>query len=217
MTTDLIDAVKAKDADRARAVAAERPDLRLTRDEDGLLPATHALYRGQDDLARELLPDDGELTVFEAASFGRAERVAELLDADSSLIGGWSPDGFTVLHLALFSGSDATVRTVLDHGPDLEAPSRSSVARDVRPLHTAAFVRRPDLAAMLIDAGADANSRESGGFTPLHAAAENGDAEMVRVLLSRGADRALTDDSGRTAADLARARDAVEVTALLGG
>ncbi|MDQ3880639.1 MAG: ankyrin repeat domain-containing protein [Chloroflexota bacterium] len=214
---DLIEAIKAGDTDRARAIARARPELRSLRDDDGLLPATEALYRGQDALARDLLPGDGELSVFEAATFARDDRLGELLASEPDVVRGWSPDGFTLLHLALFSGSPDTVRRVLAAGADLEAPSRSSVARGVRPIHTAAFVSRADLGALLIDAGADVDGREAGGFTALHAAAENADVEMVRLLLSRGADPRLTDDRGRTAADIAREKGAREVEEVLRG
>jgi uncharacterized protein len=204
VATKLVEAVKSKDADRARALAAADPDLLKTRDEEGLLPAIHALYRGQEDLARDLLPPDADLSIHEAASFGRHERVAELLDRDPGLVREWSADGFTALHLALFSGSEPTVRAVLARDPDIEAPSRSSVAVDVRPIHTAVFIRKVRLAEVLLEAGADVNSRESGGSTPLHAAAENGDIEMARLLLARGADPRLADDQGRTPVDIAR-------------
>jgi ankyrin repeat protein len=216
MTSELVEAVKASDATGAKALAAAHPDLIRARDEEGLLPAVHALYRGQADLARDLLPSDAELSIFEAATFGRAERVTELLEEDPGLAREWSPDGFTVLHLALFSGSEPTVRAVLDRDPDLEAASRSSVAKMVRPIHTAVFVRNVGLAQLLLDAGVDVNGPESGGATPLHAAAQNGDLEMARLLLARGADPGVRDDQGRTPGDLARESEVPDLLVLFG-
>lgn len=216
MTSELVEAVKSSDAERAKALAAAQPDLIRARDEEGLLPAVHALYRGQADLARDLLPPDIELSIFEAATFGRAERVSDLLEKDPGLAREWSPDGFTVLHLALFSGSEPTVRAVLDHGPDVEAASRSSVAKLVRPIHTAVFVRSVGLARLVLDAGADVNARESGGATPLHAVAQNDDLEMARLLLARGADPGLRDDQGRTPGDVARDSGAGDLLELFG-
>lgn len=70
-----------------------------------------------------------------------------------------------------------------------------------------------DLAAWLLDRGANVNSRSDAQsrHTALHSAAWNGDLEMVRLLLSRGADRTLRDEQyGGTAAGWART--AVEVT-----
>ena len=39
-----------------------------------------ALYRGDDERVSELLAGEPELNVFEAAAFGRTERLRELLD-----------------------------------------------------------------------------------------------------------------------------------------
>ncbi len=215
MSNALLRAVKERDADGARALASGDPDALLARDEAGLLPAVHALYRGDAVLARDLLPPDEHLSIFEAAMFARADRVRELLAADRDLARAWSPDGFTALHLAIFGGDAATAELLVEAGADIEAPSRSETARLVRPLHTAVFARQPALAVLLLDRGADPNARESGGFTPLHTATENEEIEMIRLLLARGADPASRSDDGRTAADIADARGAAEASAAL--
>ena len=213
MTNDLIRSVKDRDADGARAAAAGDPAALLTRDDEGLLPAVHALYRGDEALARDLLPPDGQLTVFEAAMFGRVDRVRALLAADPGLARAWSPDGFTALHLAIFGGDATIAELLLDAGSDVEAASRSETARLVRPLHTAVFARQPWLAILLLDRGADPNASESGGFTPLHTAVENGDPEVVRILLERGANPAARAEDGRTPVELAQASGDQDVVA----
>ena len=58
----------------------------------------------------------------------------------------------------------------------------------------------------LLEAGADADVRQQGGFTPLLAAAHADDAELARLLLDHGADRALAADDGRDAAGDGRRR-----------
>jgi ankyrin repeat protein len=55
---------------------------------------------------------------------------------------------------------------------------------------------------LLLDHGADPNTRGDGGFTAMHTAAQNGDAELERLLLDRGADPAAATDDGRTPEDL---------------
>jgi ankyrin repeat protein len=57
----------------------------------------------------------------------------------------------------------------------------------------------------LLEAGADPNVRQQGGYTPLHTAAHNDDAELARLLLDHGADPAVKTDDGQTAADMAGA------------
>jgi uncharacterized protein len=168
--------------------------------------AMQALYAG-DERASELLAPDGELSIFDAAAFGRAERVHRLLAADPAHATARSEDGFTPLHLAVFGRQKATVRALIEHGADVNALSSGSIAR-VPPLGTSAFVRSVSMARLLLDAGADVNGRGEGGFTALHAAAQNGDEELIRLLLERGADPELATDDDRRPADLA-ANDAI--------
>ena len=97
---------------------------------------------------------DEELPAYEAAAFGRVDRLQALLDADPAAATSWSPDGFTALHLAIFGGSEEAVRLLLDRGADPNMLATSDIAH-VRPLGTAAFVGRPDLEKILLDAGAD--------------------------------------------------------------
>jgi ankyrin repeat protein len=117
-------------------------------------PALQALYDGDRDRAETLVAPDAELPAYEAAAFGRIERLRRLLDDDPAEAGSWSPDGFTPLHLAIFGGSEEAVRLLLERGADPNALATSDIAR-VRPLGTAAFVGRPDLEKILLEAGAD--------------------------------------------------------------
>jgi ankyrin repeat protein len=63
--------------------------------------------------------------------------------------------------------------------------------------------------------GADPNRQQEGGWTPLHAAAQSGDPELVTLLLTHGAQPEIANDEGKTAADLAAAKEHIAVLALL--
>ena len=165
--------------------------------------ALEALYAGDRERALRLLPPDGELSVFEAAAFGREARLEGLLAADPSLATAFSDDGFTALHLAVFGEQEGAARVLLAHGADVDAVATSEIAR-VTPLGTAAFVRSVPLARRLLDAGADVNRAGGDGFTALHSAAQSGDEPLVRLLLERGADPSLAAADGRRPADLVR-------------
>jgi uncharacterized protein len=116
--------------------------------------ALHALYQGDRERADQLSAPDDELPVYEAAAFGRIARLRQLLDEDPANANAWSPDGFTALHLAIFGGNEEAVRLLVERGADVDALATAEIAR-VRPLGTAAFVGRPDLEQILLDAGAD--------------------------------------------------------------
>lgn len=148
--------------------------------------ALEALYAGDAEKARKLLPPDDRLTVFEAAAFGRVEALRRILDDDPALAAAFSEDGFTALHLAVFGKQQETARLLIERGADVDALATGSIAR-VRPLGTAAFVRSVPLARLLLDAGADVNGAGQGGFTALDSAKQSGDEELVGLLRERGA------------------------------
>jgi uncharacterized protein len=148
--------------------------------------ALQALYEGDEARARALLPPDDELSVFEAAAFGRADRLRTLLTEDPSQALAFSDDGFTALHLAVFGEQEEAARILVEHGADVDIRSIAAFAR-VPPLGTAAFVRSLALARLLLDAGADVNATSAEGFTALDTALENGDEELARLLRERGA------------------------------
>jgi uncharacterized protein len=172
--------------------------------------ALQALYRGDAERASELLGPDESLSAPEAAAFGRSDRLRQLLEADPRNANAWSDDGFSALHLAIFGGQEESAQLLMESGADLEALSRNENVV-VRPLHTAAFVRSPALATILLDAGADPNSRAEHGFTALHSAAQNGDVELARLLVDRGADPSLTTEDGKTPADYASSDEMSEI------
>jgi uncharacterized protein len=150
-------------------------------------PVLEALYAGERARAEEL-GAESELDVFEAAALGEAARLEELLRAETALVRAWSPDGFTALHYASFFGSPEAIRLLLAAGADLEAPARNGeFAPEARPLHSAVAAGRADTAEALLEAGADPNARQHGGFTPLMAAEQAGNLELAELLIRHGA------------------------------
>ncbi|MDP9307060.1 MAG: ankyrin repeat domain-containing protein [Actinomycetota bacterium] len=143
-----------------------------------------ALYRGDDDSARELAKS-AELDVFEAAALGDAARLRELLGADSKLAHARSDDDFTALHYAAFFDGPETALLLVDHGADVNAFADNELG--VHPLNSAVAAGRLEVAAILLKHGADPNATTRGGFTPLDAARQNGDEKLAELLRSHGA------------------------------
>ena len=75
----------------------------------------------------------------------------------------------------------------------------------MRPLHSAAAAGDAESARLLLEAGADPDARQAGGFTALQAAAQRDDEALAALLLRHGADPALRNDEGADAEGIARA------------
>jgi CubicO group peptidase (beta-lactamase class C family) len=103
------------------------------------------------------------------------------------------------IHMAALQGDTEAVRRAIAAGADLNQRD----AYGSTPLLVAATFGRIEVARALIAAGADLRLKDRQGSTPLHVAAFLGHPELVRAMVDAGADRYATNDSGRTARDLA--------------
>ena len=151
-----------------------------------------ALYAGDRDRVDEFLAADPTLDVFEAAAFGRAERLRELLDEDPSRANEFADDGFHPLGLACFFGHLDAARLLLDRGADVNALSTNEHVQTAA-IHAAAAAvgdeaMRYGLVKLALEHGADPNLRQGGGFRAIDAARQNGDARVEELLLEHGAE-----------------------------
>ena len=162
-----------------------------------------ALYRRLPDLARELADaGGGPRDLLEAAALGDVQAMSELLEAGDGGIDVRSPDGFSPLHYAAYFRRAEAVSLLLERGADAEAVALNPTR--VRPIHSAAAAGDAGIVRRLLEAGAEPDPQQEGGFTPLMSAALHGHMEMAELLLEAGADPGREADDGRSAAAMAR-------------
>ena len=213
--TALVAAITAGDVDAVRELLREDRALAGARDGSGLPVLLLALFHQQRAVADVLLEAEPQLGVLEAAAAGHTGRLSELLDADPDAIAQRTPEGFTALGLAAFLGGPEAVRVLLEHGADADDDADNPFG--VRPLHAASAAHDHETLRLLLEAGADPNLAQRGGFVPLHTAAHTDDVEMARLLLDHGADPTLTADDGRDARRMAADDGSARVAGLLAG
>ncbi|CAM3726516.1 Ankyrin [Deinococcus saxicola] len=219
MTTEaekeLFLAIRANDAGAVRELVGQDRALLTALSPMGVSPVLFAAYYHHPEMARVLVQEGAALNIFEAAAIGEPGRVRELLDADSALLNAVSHDGFSPLGLASFFGQEEVAALLLTRGADANTVSQNAMR--VQPLHSAMGGNHTHLARKLLEAGADVNAVQNGGFTPLMGAAQNGNAELVRLLLLHGAVPGTVNEDGLSAADLAQEESHGEVQILLAG
>lgn len=199
MREALFEAIAKGEREKVRGMLARDPSLLRARQEGGPTTLLWALYNGQAGLVAEIEARGYELDVSEAIALGRRDVFQRLFDPAE--VNGCSPDGYTLLGLAVFFSQPEIARQLMDHGADPSLAAKNETG--FTPLHAAAARRDTAMVIELLRRGADARAKASGGFTPLHTALAHGEREMARALMAAGADMGAKNDEGKTPADLA--------------
>lgn len=205
MPTDpaaLLAAIKADDASRLAALLAADPAALATTGPKGESLLLLCAYAGAKSAAAALRARGAPVNAFEAAALGDAAALERLLEADPANAEGFSPDGWTALHLAAFFGHGEAASLLMGHGAGVDTLSWNATANT--PLHAAIAAGRTEMARYFLAHGSDPN-RECAGWTPLQLAAGGGKGDIVDLLLDAGADKAFSNANG-TAAAVAAAR-----------
>jgi len=199
---EILKAARSGDAAKVKQLLEQDPRLIAARDPLGNTALILAVNSGHDEIAELLLGAGVQPDIYEAASIGRTELVAQLLSDDPSLLDSYSPEGFTALALAGHFGHIETLEFLISRGGNINAVSKHPM--NVTPLHAALFGRRVEAAKIMVAAGADVRPKRGGsgwpraGWTALHYCAGYGFAELVEPLIERGADINALDDEGKT-------------------
>lgn len=197
------------------ALLAEEPAAARARDAQGVSVLMWSVYARQPEITECLRAAVGDLDVFEAAALGDCARLTEIVSADAMQVWAVSGDGWTPLHLAAAFAGPAAVKLLLEHGAHAHQYSRNPQHNQA--LHAAiALGDSEETIRLLLEANADVNAVQAGGFTPLHQAAAAGRADLVRLLLANGARTDMRCDQGKLPADYARERAHTAVLEALG-
>ena len=202
---DLLEAVKAGDVERVKALLEPDPALVNARDDSGNSAVLLAVYYGRKNVVELLLSYKPHMNLFEASAAGDLQRLRALLGEDPDLqrdsANSFARDGFTPLGLASFFGHGGGVKYLLSRGAEANLASRNRM--QVMPLHSAVAGCHAGIARTLLEHGADVNAAQQDGFVPLHGAAQNGQPDMIELLLEYGADVNAKNAEGLTALAIA--------------
>ena len=214
-----IDAIKAGEFERVKAMVSADPTLINARSRTGDSAILTAVYHRQKEIVNLLVARGAAMTIFEACAAGEIERVERLLEQSASGVVGapgindYSADGWTPLHLAAFFGHAKIAELLIAHHADVLARSRG--ANGNTPLHAALAGNHTFVAGVLIGHGADVNAADAQGWRPLHLAAANNNMDAIEALIAQGADVHAPNGEAKTALSLATEKNHREAAALL--
>jgi ankyrin repeat protein len=188
----IVDAVKAGDAARVRALIEKRVNVN-ERQQDGTTALHWAVERDQRAIVQMLIRAGadvkatnryGATPLWLASVNGDAGAIAMLLEAGADA-GSVNADGETALMVAARTGKPDAVSALLARGAD---PNAKEAWRQQTALMWAAAEGHAAVIDLLVARGADLKARSSAGFTALLFAAREGRIAAVEALLKAGAD-----------------------------
>jgi ankyrin repeat protein len=206
-----IDAIKAGEFERVKAMVSAEPTLIDARSRTGESAILTAVYHRQKEIVNLLVARGAALSIFEACAAGELERVERLVNAGT--VNEYSADGWTPLHLAAFFGHTKVAEHLLSHDADVTARSRNPNGNT--PLHAALAGNHKFVAGLLIGRGADVNAPDAAGWRPLHLAAANNNLDAIKALIAQGADVTAANGEGKTPLSLAQEKNHREAVAFL--
>jgi ankyrin repeat protein len=165
----LVDAAKAGDLGKVRAMLADNFLLASQRLPGGESALMAALYRGHQDVVAAIIDAGAEIDVFAAAATGRVDDLRRT--ANPQTVNTYAYDGWTPLHLASFFGHTEAARFLLEAQGEVGAVSKNSLRNT--PLHAATAGKHADVALLLLAHGASGLIPDAGGYTPLEIARQN--------------------------------------------
>jgi uncharacterized protein len=182
---ELVLAARTNDVERANRALQANINIDL-KNEDGYTALMYAVNSGSIDVAKVILDHKARINLQDR-------------------------DGYTALMIAAFRGNGEMVDFLLKYKPDVHLRHRSGRTA----LILATWKGSPEMMQHLIAAGARVNDQDLDGWSALMFAAHEANAEKATLLLNAKALTLLKNKKGQTAKDLAQARNATDVAALI--
>ena len=163
----------------------------------------------------EFYNSNGDTPLLIACRNGQAEVVKLLLGyLDDNFVKFRAKiDGFDALFASVEADRPDCVRLVAEYGISLEerTDEDNEILQKATPLHLAAYYGRTESASVLLELGANPNSKDISGRTPLHIAVLRKNTPIIELLISSNADPFAVDDTGNIPSAFTRDPDVLKL------
>jgi ankyrin repeat protein len=181
-------------------------------DSYGRTPLQKAVQGGHSKIVKELLKHGAHVNIvngldyftplYHACWYGYHRIAKVLLEHGADIHYTYPKDGSTALHVASGNGYHRIVKLLLDYSANIH----STQINRRTPLHIASLNGHLKVMKLLLGRGAVINCADYWGETPLHLCSYNGKNESVKLLLEYGAALNHTNEDGKMALDIAKAK-----------
>lgn len=146
---------------------------------------------------------------YDAAVFGKLDKVKKMLKKDPTLVNAKGKWGFAALHGVAGEDQLEMLKFLISKGADVNIQNDEGIS----PLHLAAY---PKVVQILVQNKADLNKLDKIGNTPLHIQTEHPEGyDCMEALLKLGAKPNLKNKRGSTPLDVANDRQENDKVRLL--
>ncbi|HMQ06884.1 MAG TPA: ankyrin repeat domain-containing protein [Saprospiraceae bacterium] len=210
---DLMEIIRQGINERLELKLKENPSIATMKTDKGVSLLQYAAYCRNQEAVRLLKKYKQNIDIYEAVIIGDIESVKSQMENQPEYLNSFSSDGFTLLGFASFFGHLPIVNLLLKLGANPNIASKNPLK--VAPIHSACAISDIDIAKLLIEFGADVNTKQIQGVTPLHSAAHNGHTNLTILLLENGADVNAKMDDGKTPLMMANEKNFNETAEIL--
>ncbi len=223
--TNLFNAINEKNADNVSSILSSSTNIDInTLDDEGYTPLHRAIFNRDLNTVNALLKYEnidvnskldmkvsidgwylgGATPLILASYIGDTNIVTALLDNNADIKAKDDVDGSMAIHMASANGNNEVVTILLKKDPTTinDVDNRGNT-----PLHWAAMKDKPETVKLLMENGADIESKDADGWTPLHYAAAFSSLQTVQTLVDLGADKMSKTKDGNDPVYYARRDD----------
>lgn len=196
----LTDMIKNGDQSMVIDYLRQEPMLMLSKDNEGRSLFYYAIAYERFDIIEFFISKNYQPDLIEYACLGSTEKVVKTINDQPEQMHTYSPDGWSILHIAAYYGHVSLLIKLIDLGMDIHTISKNAHRQEA--IHSASAGNQKKAISCLLKHGAkiDGNGAHN---SPLHISLKNKEYDIIKLLVKNGANIFAKDKEQKSAVDYA--------------